>query len=137
MSNEMGCKENFYTNKNTEQRIRQLVKSKKYRFRVEYNTLVNWNDFIALKEIAGINDLFVVISARHTSISYHPSFNKLPAILSKDFSHTNLLIIYPEQFTYHQETVFFSDPQAIDIQKNYRDYFDIKSFMERFKGDKS
>ncbi|MGL4294050.1 MAG: cation:proton antiporter [Bacteroidales bacterium] len=136
ISTQMGCRTVFYCNDHAQKSLDSLLKSHKYRFRAEYEKLINWDDFIALKDIVEEHDLFVVISARHTSVSYHTSFYKLPAILSDDFSHTNLLVIYPEQFGSDTDAVFFSDPQARDIQKNYLHLSPYQSFLHNLIGNK-
>lgn len=119
MAVQSGCKCIFHCTAETQEKILQLIKIHKYRLRAEFEKMTEWKDFVALKDIVQQHDLFVVVCARHTSISYHHSFDRLPYALSKDFNHTNLLIIYPEQFSNQKETVYFSDPQARDIQKQY------------------
>ncbi|MEG1617088.1 MAG: cation:proton antiporter [Bacteroidales bacterium] len=114
-----GCKALIYCNEATEKSIRTVIKSRKYQFRIGFERLNDWDDFTNLSTIVHQHDLFVVVCARHTSISYHPSFGRLPAVLSKYFSHTNLTVIYPEQFDMKNDKVFFSDPQSRDIQKQY------------------
>lgn len=134
ISSQMGCRTIFYCNGDTGKALKTLIKGKKYRFRCEFEPLSDWDAFIALKEIVQQHDLFVVISARHTSVSYHHSFFKLPTILSKDFNHTNLLVIYPEQFDTQAETMFFTDPQALDIQKDYLNLTPSQSFLQKLLG---
>ena len=134
ISSQMGCRTIFYCNGDTGKALKTLIKGKKYRFRCEFEPLSDWNAFIALKEIVQQHDLFVVISARHTSVSYHHSFFKLPTILSKDFNHTNLLVIYPEQFDTQAETMFFTDPQSLDIQKDYLNLTPSQSFLQKLLG---
>ena len=136
ISTQMGCRTIFYCDEASEEALRSLIKIKKYRFRNEFEPLNDWDDFIALKEIVHQHDLFVVISARHTSVSYHHSFNKLPGILSRDFNHTNLLVIYPEQFGPQADTVFFSDPTARDLQKNYLNLTPSQAFLQKLLGHK-
>lgn len=119
IATQSGCRAIFYSGSQTEMRIKQVLHSKKYQFRVEFESMKNWDDFIALKSIVRQHDMFVVVCARHTSISYHHSFDRLSVILSRNFNHTNLMVIYPEQFGNQDDPVFFSDPQARDIQKQY------------------
>lgn len=114
-----GAKTLFYCTPHTEQRILQCIAVRKYRIRSEFHPLEKWDDFIALKDIVKQHDIFVVVSARPTSISFHHTFSRLPNLLSDNFSHTNLLVVYPEQFNGEDETMSFSDPQLIDIQKEY------------------
>ncbi|MDO5570127.1 MAG: cation:proton antiporter [Bacteroidales bacterium] len=112
-----GCRAVFYSNENTLNCIKNVINIQKHNYRFECEILKDWDDFKALKDVVNKDDFFAVICARHTSISYHHSFDRLPNILSAGFSHTNLLVIYPEQFGDESQTNFFSDPQALDVQK--------------------
>ncbi|MEG1587617.1 MAG: cation:proton antiporter, partial [Bacteroidales bacterium] len=73
IATQMGCRTIFYSDEATEACLKSLIRIKKYRFRTEFEPLSDWNDFIALKDVVHQHDLFVVISARHTSVSYHHS----------------------------------------------------------------
>lgn len=53
--------------------------------------------------------LMVVVSARNGSISYDPSFDRLPTLLNRNYSRNSYLVIYPEQID-RQDIVTFSDP---------------------------
>ena len=59
----------------------------------------------------GREQLLVVVGARAGSISYDPAFDRLPAVLNRDFAESNLMIIFPEQID-RQDIVSFSDPLA-------------------------
>ena len=133
VSMQIGCKVIFYSSRKTEDAIRKMVKSKRYNFRKEFFPLDNWEDFMALSGFVQVHDLFVVVSARRHSLSYHHSFEKLPTILSRDFAHTNLLVIYPEQFEAKQNAVYFSDPQSISIHNNYSELFNYLNFIDKLK----
>jgi Kef-type K+ transport system membrane component KefB/nucleotide-binding universal stress UspA family protein len=42
-------------------------------------------------------DLFVVISARHNSVSFSRKITVMPRVVARYFGHTNSVILYPEQ----------------------------------------
>ena len=75
----------------------------------------DWDNFVSLSNVVQDDDLFVVISARRTSISYSSDLEAMPNILSRYFNHSNLLVIYPEQFGAVPNLESFSDPIAVDI----------------------
>ena len=137
LSSQVGCRVVFNSTRKTEDIIKKIIAFRKYNFRHEFYPLDNWGDFIALSRFVKIHDLFVVISARRNSLSYHHSFEKLPEIISKDFSHTNLLVIYPEQFEAEPKKVYFSDPQAINITNNYNKIFSYLNFVDKLKNKSS
>lgn len=55
--------------------------------------------------------LLVVIKARQGSVSYDQSFDRLSAVLNRDFSDSSLMVIYPEQAG-RPDVMTFSDPRA-------------------------
>ena len=62
--------------------------------------------------------LLVVVSARRGSMSYDPSFEKLPNQLSKYFANNSLIVLYPEQFGKAQEIITFSEPHGYNFDKS-------------------
>ncbi len=52
--------------------------------------------------------MLAVVAARPASVSYDPVFDRLPYLL-KNFSSSNLMVIYPEQAE-RQDVMTFSDP---------------------------
>lgn len=52
--------------------------------------------------------MLAVVAARPASVSYDPVFDRLPSML-KNFSSSNLMVIYPEQAE-RQDVMTFSDP---------------------------
>ncbi|MGM9803457.1 MAG: cation:proton antiporter [Muribaculaceae bacterium] len=84
----------------------------------EYVDFQDWNDFALLANSIQDDDLLVVIGARHTSLSFNPVMDDLPGLLGRYFSHTNLLLVYPEQFGESPRLVSFSDPMTSDINSS-------------------
>ena len=129
MAVQTGCRCIFYCKPHTADRIRQLIELRKYRMRAEFETLNEWKELIALQDVVRKHDIFVIVCARHTSISYHHGFEKLPFILSKHFNFTNLLVIYPEQFANQKEFASFTDVPAMDIKNPYPNFGQYEGFF--------
>ena len=72
-------------------------------------------DGVQFAELMSVNvkseQLLVVVKARSGSVSYDPAFDRLPALLNKDFPTANLMVIYPEQVE-RPDVMSFSDPRA-------------------------
>jgi hypothetical protein len=64
---------------------------------ITYHGFVNWDDFLILHSMLKPNDLFVIITSRKDSVSYHPILEKLPYYLVNYFKTTSYMIIYPQQ----------------------------------------
>ena len=58
-----------------------------------------------------------MISARRTSISFSSELEETSNILARYFNHSNLLVIYPEQFGATPNLASFSDPIAADLDR--------------------
>ena len=61
------------------------------------------------------DDLFIVVGARRTSVSFNPDMDAMPEFLQRYFSHNNLIVLYPEQFGQEVPLTSFVDPLATDI----------------------
>lgn len=115
MAKRLGCKLIFYASAETIPYIKGVIHKHKYEFRREYEEMSDWDGFIKLTNVVKSEDLFVVVSARRASISFNSDLEALPNFLSKYFGHSNLLVIFPEQFGAEPNLESFSDPIAVDI----------------------
>lgn len=104
VANQLGCKIHFFAHPQTKERIRTYLETGFNGLRVEYTDLPQWDDFLSLAKQVNFDHLLVVVTARRGSISYDPLFERLPAQLSKHFSNTSLLVLYPDQYGDIQET---------------------------------
>lgn len=91
----------FFANEKTIEAIQFMVKSTRPQVEAEYKEFSNWDDFLILAREVTPNDLFIVVNARHQTISYNPSLDNVPRSLSRHFEDTSFIILYPEQYTPH------------------------------------
>ena len=119
MGSILGCRVHFFANERTLMRVQQLVKKRHAGTPTEFSILEKWEDLLLLTGQVNYDHLLVVISARRGSISYDPSFERLPAQLGKYFSNNSLIILYPDQFGEPQEIVSFSDPRGHNESQHY------------------
>ncbi len=118
MAMQIGCRIVINCGERTEAQIKAKVAKRKYQIRVEYHRIETVQEFVGLKDHVREHDLFVIICARPTSISFNSVFELLPGLLSRDFSRANLLVVYPEQFSESVEEIDnFFDPGARNIDK--------------------
>ncbi len=130
IAKQVGCRAIFYAPIETLKRIRLVLMKGNYRIRNEFEVFDKWEDLLMLTDVVLPDDLFVIVSARHTSISYNSEFDNLPVQLSRYFADNNLLLVYPEQFGANLGTVFFSDPMSIDVQHDYTGSIRIHKFLK-------
>lgn len=63
-----------------------------------YETLTSWDDFILMSGSIDDADLLVLVTARKGSISYSQDLEQATNYMSRHFSRSNLLVVYPKQF---------------------------------------
>ncbi len=115
MAKRIGCRLIFYASVETIPFIKGVIHRNQYEIRSEYAVMNEWDDLVMLTNVVLEDDLFVVVSARRTSISFSSEMDETPNILSRYFGHSNLLVIYPEQFGAVPKLETFSDPIASDL----------------------
>ena len=98
--------------------IRGVIHTENIDVNQEYREFSDWNDFALLANRLQDDDLLVVIAARHTSLSFNSVMDDLASLLGRYFSHTNMLMVYPEQFGESPQLVSFSDPMTSDINSS-------------------
>lgn len=119
MANQLGCKVHFCAHPQTMELINAFVDNRFKGLRIESTSLSQWDDFLSLAEQVNFDHLLVVVTARGGSVSYDPSFERLPAQLSKYFSNTSLLVLYPDQYGDIQEAVSPTDVRSQNEPLNY------------------
>lgn len=111
MSSQTGCHLRFRADSTTAQNIETAISG--IAPGVAYSMDVA--DGVQFAELMSVNvkseQLLVVVKARSGSVSYDPAFDRLPALLNKDFPTANLMVIYPEQVE-RPDVMSFSDPRA-------------------------
>lgn len=110
MSEQLGCRIQFFAMRNTLIRLQRFVQHRLPAHEVEFSEMDDWEDLMTLKDRVEHEHLFVVVSSRAGSISYQSSFDKLPIQISKYFSNNSQLIIYPDQIADPESILSFSNP---------------------------
>lgn len=110
MSSQLGCRIHFNANKTTLGYIKGYIDKHHKGVRVQYNELEDWDDLLLLTSQVNYDHLFIVISARRGTISYQPSLEELPDLLSRYFTDSSLLVLYPDQHGDPQEMITFAKP---------------------------
>ena len=117
LSKTLGCRIHFFATPQTLGFLRHLVEQQNAN--AEYTELDDWEDLLLLTGQVNYDHLFVVVSARKGSISYQPSFEKLPLQISRYFANNSLMVIYPDQLGDPQDLVSFSEPHQTVDSKAY------------------
>lgn len=115
LARRIGCRIIVFAHPDTIPLIRGVIYQEKIEARMEYRNFDDWGDFALIANRVLDDDLFIVISARRTSLSFNSDMDSVPSLLAKYFGHNNLLIIYPEQFGETPQLESFSDPLTSDL----------------------
>lgn len=116
LTRQLGCRVIFCCSAETRRYIAATLRAGGYEIRSEYRLVEEWDDFILLANKIKDDDLFVVVSARRTSVSFTSDMDTLPEFLRKYFSSNNLLVIYPEQFGDDVHMVEIADTMSADME---------------------
>lgn len=119
MASQLGCKIAFYAAEETLAYLKEVASKLPCRTLAIYATFDFWNEFNVISEHMDDSHLAVVVCARKGSISYDTSFERLPSILNKHLHGSNLIVIYPEQFTQEGAAITFSDPLGHNESQHY------------------
>lgn len=116
LTRQLGCRVIFCCHSDIQPLVRGVIYHENYGIRCEFRTVDSLDSMILLSGRIKDDDLFVVISARPNSVSHTDEVTEMPALLQRNFSSNNLMVIFPEQFG--EESALptsFIDPLAADI----------------------
>lgn len=115
LASQIGCRSIFCCHHETWPYIRQVLRNNRFEIRAESREMNDWDDFLLLANRILDDDLFVVISARRTSVSFNSQMDEIPGFLQRYFSKNNLVVLYPGQFGNETPVTSTIDPLASDI----------------------
>ena len=79
----------------------------------------HWNELPQLASTIAEDHLFVVVTARKGTVSYKSAQERLPDELTRFFSGTNLMIIFPDQYGDAMDEMTFAQPQHTEELSAY------------------
>jgi hypothetical protein len=97
IANQIGTKIRFLSSVNTAAALQAILKNSKPAIEATYKTFDDWESFSDISKEVTTHDLFMVVSARQETVSYHNSLDRVPKRLARDFDEISFVIIYPEQ----------------------------------------
>jgi Kef-type K+ transport system membrane component KefB len=109
---QLDCRILFHGRKESLNLIEQFINNEHPSVRGEYQFMAHWNELPKLAAGIEPDHLFVVVTARRGTISYKNALDRLPDELTKYFSGTNLMIIFPDQYGDQKEdSMSFTEAQ--------------------------
>ena len=109
---QLDCRVQFHGRNESLELIQQYINNHHPNVRAEYTYMAHWNELPKLASQIGPDNLLVVVTARKGTISYKTALDRLPDELTKYFSGTNLMIIFPDQYgNTKEEKMSFTEAQ--------------------------
>lgn len=115
----LGCRITFHASEQTMAYMKRIIEKEGANTFTVFSVLEDWDDLLMLTKEVSYDHLFVIISARKGSISYQPSFEQLPALITKYFSNNSLLMLYPDQWGDPEELMTFTEPRRVASKSAY------------------
>ena len=109
---QLDCRVLFHGREESLAQIRLFINNEHPSVRGDYQFMAHWNELPQLAADIQPDHLFVVVTARKGTISYKNALDRLPDELTKYFSGTNLMIIFPDQYGDQKEdSMSFTEAQ--------------------------
>lgn len=125
---QLDCHLEFRAHHDTLPYIRGYMQNKHASVRSEYQEMNVWNKWLSLQKETGKDTLLVIVSARPGFISYKPGFDQLPHLIHINFTHTSVMLLYPDQWGDPQESVYVFTPNGSAVTRRPRT---IKSWLKQ------
>ncbi len=109
---QLDCRIHFHAHEDTLPYIWGYMRKLHNTLRVEYTEMNHWGRMLSLSNQIGEDDMLVVVTARPGFISYRPAFDGLPLQLYRYFSHTSVMLLYPDQWGDPVDTVSIFAPNG-------------------------
>ena len=126
---QLGCRVHFWAHPDTIQRISGYMNKFHGSVRVEFSPMDDWDDLLLMSSKVAYDHLMVIVSARKGAISYQASFEELPDLITKYFSNSSLMLIYPDQLGDPLENFTFSSPRG---QAENRIYDNVSKWVYKW-----
>lgn len=93
----IGANLSFHAHKDTIPRLRDFLRQHHVSLRAEYAEMELWTRIMSLQQEVGEDDMIVFVLSRQGYMSHRGAMGGLPLQIHRYFSHTNIMLIYPDQ----------------------------------------
>ena len=112
MAGNLDCRIQFHGRNETLELINEYIKNRHHEVRADYILMKHWNEMPQIASKIAEDHMLVVVTARKGTVSYKTALERLPEEITKFFSGTNLMIIFPDQYgDASGDTLTFAEPQ--------------------------
>lgn len=112
MAGNLDCRIQFHGRTETLALINEYIQNRHHEVRADYAVMNHWNEMPQLAAQISHDHMLVVVTARKGTVSYKTALERLPEEITRFFSGTNLMIIFPDQYGDSSgEQLTFAEPQ--------------------------
>ena len=112
MAGNLDCRIQFHGRTETLALINKYIQNRHHEVRADYALMNHWNEMPQLAAQISNDHMLVVITARKGTVSYKTALERLPEEITRFFSGTNLMIIFPDQYGDSSgDQLTFAEPQ--------------------------
>lgn len=112
MAGNLDCRIQFHGRTETLALINEYIQNRHHEMRADYALMNHWNEMPQLAAQISNDHMLVVITARKGTVSYKTALERLPEEITRFFSGTNLIIIFPDQYGDSSgDQLTFAEPQ--------------------------
>ena len=115
---QLDCHLEFQAHPDTLPYIRQYMRQKHGYVRTEYYEMQRWTQLVSLASRLGDDDMLVAVSARPGFISHQSVLDRLPFIVRRYFSHTSVMLLYPDQLGDPMDAVSIFAPNGRAVTRH-------------------
>ena len=119
LAENLECRIVFHGRSDTLAFVNEYMRNRHHSVRAEYMSMPHWNELPRLAGTIAEDHLFVVVTARKGTVSYKTAMERLPEELTRFFSGTNMMIIFPDQFGDAMDEMTFAQPQHTEELSAY------------------
>ncbi|MBQ9170466.1 MAG: cation:proton antiporter [Bacteroidaceae bacterium] len=117
---ELDCHLEYHAHADTMPYIKGYMEQKHSHVRSHYFEMNRWMQFLNLRHDMGLGCMLVAVTARPGFISYQNSFEELPLLIHRYFSHTSVMLLFPDQWGEPQESISVFTPNGTAVQRQPR-----------------
>ena len=117
---ELDCHLEYHAHADTLPYIKGYMEQKHSHVRSHYLEMNRWMQFLNFRHDMGLGDMLVVVTARPDFISYQNVFEELPLLIHRYFSHTSVMLLFPDQWGEPQESISVFTPNGTAVQRQPR-----------------
>ena len=119
LAGNLDCRIVFHGRDDTLGFIEKYISNRHPGVRYGVHSMDHWNEMPTLASTIAADHLFVVVTARKGTISYKNALERLPDELTRYFSGTSLMIIFPDQYGDAMDEMTFAQAQHTEEQSAY------------------